>query len=304
MIEMGIGKAFTSLFKERRWWVKFGIIFSISYLAIALSLITGVMDLGKNANSIKSYTTLELTTTLLIGLVALIVSIILVVFSLWYNYENTQAAIQNRQTKLIWEYSFSDSVKKTAKYGVASIVYGLISFVISMVVIGIPVFATIILMGFIYDSATVSKEYGVIIGLGFILLCCIFTVVVLGLMAFVYALTTPGYLRLVASNTFSEAFHFRSNLRIGKKYFGYFIAAILILLVFSFVLGFATSIFSAVSTAVSLTNPVFGLILQLIIQIPATIVTTYLSYFVFPKILGNIYRGIISKEDELKFLRK
>lgn len=301
MIDLGISEAFVSLFRERRWWVKLGLISALTFFITILSLVVELIKPEKGVLNAKTITSVEYTSAMLFSVTSLILIAILLISSLWYTYENIQAAIQKRQTKLIWEYSLSNNIKKIGKYFIVSMVYGLIGLILLIIFVGIPALIVFSLSFALFQGE--PKDLYQLVPFLIVLLCCVFGII-LFVVSLVFSLfTTPGYLRLIATNTFSEAFHFGSNWRIGKKYIWYFLGVSLLLVVLTGVISFVSSFFSIFGVSVSLINPVVGFIVQVIGQIPVSIATAYVSFFVYPKILGNLYRGIINKEEELKFLR-
>ncbi len=301
MIDLGISDAFTSLFRERRWWVKLGLISALTFFITVLSLVVELIKPEKGVINAKTITSVEYTSVMIFSVISLILIAVLLISSLWYTYENIQAGIQKRQTKLVWEYSVSNTLKKIGKYFIVSIVYGVIGLILLIIFVGIPALIVFSLSFALFQGE--PKDLYQLVPFLIVLICCVFGVI-LFVVSLVFSLfTTPGYLRLIATNTFSEAFHFGSNWRIGKKYIWYFLGVSLLFVVLTGVISFVSSFFSIFGVSLSLINPIMGLIVQIIAQIPVSIATAYISFFVYPKILGNLYRGIINKEEELKFLR-
>lgn len=301
MIDLGISDAFTSLFRERRWWVKLGLISALTFFITVLSLVVELIKPEKGVINAKTITSMEYTSAMIFSVTSLILIAVLLISSLWYTYENIQAAIQKRHTKLVWEYSLSNTLKKIGKYFIVSMVYGVIGLILLIIFVGIPALI-VFSLGFALFQGEPKDLYQLVPFL-IVLICCVFGVILLAVSLIFSLFTTPGYLRLIATNTFSEAFHFGSNWRIGKKYIWYFIGVSLLFVALTGVISFVSSFFSIFGVSLSLINPIMGLIVQVIAQIPVSIATAYISFFVYPKILGNLYRGIINKEEELKFLR-
>lgn len=299
--------AFLHIFKERRWWLKLGIMFLASYCFTVVTTILSTLTTDYSNFStlnLKTLTSLDYTTSLIIGALTIVLTIIYIVVSGLYTYENTQAGIQKRATRLPWEYSLWDGFKKVSKYILVGIIYTVIIFVLLALIVGLPALFIALLVGTAFSTNGVSSSsIAGLVAIGSILFCA-FIVAILIASVLIYAFTMPGYLRLIASNTFSEAFHFGSNIRIGKKYFGYFLLTIILTIIFAVMYGAFSSILSGIATGILFFNPAIGIILHLIFEIPLSLLLTYFTYFVYTRLLGNLYRNIINKEEELKFLRK
>lgn len=295
MVDLKLEDAIVFLFKERRWWLKFGIIFMLYYSVMALSTVLSIDD-KQNLYGIYSGTGLltNPAVVIAIAIVLLILAIFVTLLGGWYMYENTQSGIERRQTKLLWEYSLTTTVKRTIKLTLAGIIYGVMILIPLVLIIGLP----IVIWSSLYSSVNSSTFF--LIGL---LLCCAIFILLLIISIVVFMYTTPAYLRLIASNTFGEAFKFRSNFKIAKKYFFSFVFVGGIAFVVGFILSIFSGMLSIFTSAVYLMHPVAGTILELIVQLPVTALMVYLSYFAYARLLGNMYRSIILKESELKHLR-
>lgn len=300
---LNIGDSVSFLFKEKNWLLKFGIIFFLSFLVNACGVI---MDMVGNNSA--TYQPDPNQALLLLGLfgASLLLTLIYSVIGIWYTYEVVQSGIQKRATKLIWEYSFADVIKKISKYFLASIVYGIIIFVFIVIIVVIPLLAGLVLLAFLNsltgpDGLRVATAALPAIAL---VLTCVAILAMLVIGSLIYMFTMPAYLRLIATNTFAEAFNFKSNFRIGRKYFWYFLAAILVIMVTAFAMGLGIGVLEVLASLVAGSNQLLQGITQLLIQIPFTMVVTYLAFFVYTRMIGNLYRNIITKESELKFLRE
>lgn len=299
--------AFLHIFKERRWWLKIGIMFLVSYCFTVVTTILSTLTTDYsnfNTLNLKTLTSLDYTTSLIVGALTIVLTIIYVLVSGLYTYENTQAGIQKRATRLPWEYSLWDGLKKVLKYVLASLIYAVIIFILLAFIIGLPALFIALLIGTAFSaSGASSSSIAGLVAIGSILFCA-FIIVALIISVLIYAFTMPGYLRLIASNTFSEAFHFGSNIRIGKEYFGSFLLTVVLTIIFAVLYGAFSSILSGIATSILFFNPIVGIVLYLIFEIPLSLVLTYFTYFVYTRLLGDLYRNIINKEEELKFLRK
>lgn len=304
-MNLGFEESFSYLFKERRWLVKFSIIFVVNFALVVFTLLANYFTTPKfeGALTIKELTTLDFSTAIVVAVSTVIVSILMVVFSTWYTYENTQAAIQKRSSKLIWEYSIVNTFKKVIKYTVVSLIYSMFAVVTLLIFIGIPIFVIATIIGTTGSSMQNTQALAATYGLLFILLCCFALLAILVCCIVFYVVTMPAYLRLIATDSFSEAFNIRSNLRIAKRYFWNFVLILVLVLVYSGIVGLISGFASIFASSISILNPEMGLATDVIIQIPLTIVSTFFSYFVYTRLLGNLYRGIIEKEEDLKFLR-
>lgn len=297
---MNFGESVMYLFKERRWWLKFGIIFLISYCFTAISIVFSAISdntVTTNASPIENMPVLLTSLAL-----SLVVILILLFFSTFYTYENTQAGINNRPTKLLWEYSFKDVIKKVAKYSIVNFVYAIIITVTFLVVIGLPAIWIGLMVNSAYSSDPSSATLAGLVAIGF-LFSCIILAIILVLSAIFFALSSAGILRLIATNTFSEAFKFKSNIRIGKKYFWNFFLVFVLLAGVSIIYSILSIISSSIAATIFFKNDLFQIITQLIFEIPLSAFLVFFSYFVYTRLLGKVYRGIIAKEEELKSLR-
>lgn len=302
MMNIGFEESFSYLFKERRWLVKFTIIFVVNFALVVFTLLANhfanpTLD---RTLTIKELSSLDYSTAIAIAVSTVLVSIILSIFSGWYTYENTQAAIQKRSTKLIWEYSVITTFKKVIKFLVVSLIYTVLAIFILLIFIGIPLFV----LGTLLGVGTFSNSN--IESLSFVLLMALTCLAIVGVLVcslVFYVITMPAYLRLIATDSFSEAFKFSSNLRIAKRYFWHFAFILLLVMVYSGIVGAIAGTASIFTSSISLLNPAMGLGIDVVIQIPITIISTFFTYFVYTRLLGNLYRGIIEKEEDLKFLR-
>jgi len=305
MIDFGFEDAFMHIFKERRSWVKFGIIFSINFAFIVFSLLTDYFASSTTNGdySIKTITSVNYTSSLIVAIMSVFISILFVIFSTWYTYENTQAGIQKRSTKLMWEYTIVNTFKKVVKYIVVSLVYAFFAALLLLIFIGLPMAILFLLV----TSATINgspREMSATIVLIGLFVCGIAFIATVIIGFSFYVITIPAYLRLMATDSFSEAFKIKSNFRITKKYFLNFLLMFILIVIFAVLFGFISGIAGAFAGFVTILHPIMGIFASILIQVPLTAISVYFTYYVYTRLLGNMYRGIINIEEDLKFLRK
>lgn len=288
MVDLNFRQAFLGIFKEKNWIAKLGYISIFYFLILVISSILTRLDPSTPGN-ITKIVNIDNPVFLLVALIFLVVALVKYVFlSIWYTYENTQAEIQNRHTKFFLKNSFLDSLKKVVKYSLVSIIYSLIPGLI----LGVSAVVGFIFLGAFSGSEPMGMEN---IGLYIVALLCLFCFAII-LFALFYLFTMPIYLRLIATNTFSEAFRVGYNFKILKNYFASFFAVAMLTFVSSIIVGLVTGILTGITTGISTFNPLLGLGLEILFQLPIAIMVSYVSFYVLPGIMGGMYREVIKKE--------
>jgi hypothetical protein len=309
MIDLKLGHSIKYLFAERRWWVKLGIIFLINYAIIAIGALANFFNnsVEKGSIDLKTISSLQSVNPVVWIVLAVVLVIFYVLFALvvsWYTYENTQAGIENRKTRLMWEYSFGENLKRSGKYLLANLIYSFIFGIVIAIVLIVPILQVTSLATSGTGASISPKEAQSMFGLGLLLVLCVAVPIILALSFVFYLVTTPGYLRLFASNTFSQSFKFGSNLKIAKRYFWYFVLFVLISFTFVGVYTTVTFPIALIYASIALINPLLGFFAELIIQAPLTLVLVYFSYFVYPRMVGVFYREVINRESSLSSLKR
>src|SRR5260221_2011313 len=286
------------LFKEKNWGVKFLIIYIAQALVTVPSSIMSLIQSSATANSVGSlpqimnlldsnsngsnslnyfdtvskYNPQLMTNAAMVFLIyflIILIPYILVIF--WYNYETIQAGIQDRQTKPIWKENIVSLLKKDGKYFLVSLIYGLVLLAVIFVIV-----FTVGIIGSAFLGLTAgafSSTKGVlatsILGFGslFVLVCCCLSIVILVLSIIYYLFIMPTLLRLIGSNTFSEAFKISENWHIGQKYKSQFLSVFGIIFLFAFGIGFFSGILNAVARAIYNIRPFFGITFEILIQL-------------------------------------
>ncbi len=320
-------EAFSYLFKEKSWGLKFGIIYVANLIVMVpmsiYSLVqnaklstlgnlktTSLSNLSTNPYWNTSTTSADSSVALLFMCFVLIMIIPFIIVSYWYLYENIQAGIQKRHTKGIWENKFEDTLKKVAKYFVVKLVYGLIIGLVVILIVGI-IFGLFCCISMLFTglasgnySTNSSRDLNALFGTGFVgmsvvLVCCtvIFTLV---LSVFAYLLETPAILRLVGTNTLNEGLKFGENWELAKKHKGTFLTLLGLCIVYAIIIGGITLISTLIAQRVYLSAPAFGILIEIVAQSVFAIATTYFGYFVYTRLLGQAFRGIVKKEASLK----
>lgn len=300
--------AFIYIFKEKSWGYKFALPI-VLYLVMILPTVvltflepttpTYVNNFNTTRRSMSSYdmTALIASGIMLIGMIPYII------VSLWYMYENTQSGIFNRSTVAIWRNPFKDTLKKVTKYGIVSSVYSLITFTALLLIIG--VMAGIFIAGLLVFSAASGgarpDNFLVFLtsGLGLFLIC-FFGIIFLIITTLVFLWTTSGSLRLFATNTISEGLKLEENWKIAWRHKSKFIAIFAFLMIFTMVLSFLGGIGGAITGVLTMALPLVGLLSNIVFQIVLGVITVYATSFIYPRLLGQMYRQVIKEEEALK----
>jgi len=285
--------------------------FGLALLMSLPSLFTNDTSLNINtANYLRNPNSMasgwSLVTALFSCLVCLF-AIPAVLIAGWYNYEATQSGIQSRPTKALWEGNFGDKLKKSLKYLAAALVYVLVIGIIVSIISGIFFFAIAILTGGAFSTTDLATARGMgnLSGL-YILLVCLFGFVFVGIMIVLsvlsYFTVTPGLLRLVATNSFGEAFRLKDNWNLAMRHKGellgmYLVSSVAITLI-TIIGGFG----GAFAGAFSLISPVLYMIVMFVINYINTLLTTYFSYFFYPRFSGLVFRDIINSDPSLSYV--
>jgi len=302
--------ALTFIFKEKNWVVKFLIPFSIILIIFVLSSISALSELSNPSfiNSADYYNyafAIGTIISLMVTLLLCILIIPLVILESWYYYESAQSGIQKRETVNLFGSNFGDNIKRSFKYLLVSLIYGTIILSIGsivLVVLGLTI-------AILESGSTSFRQFGILGmfqsgGPEVILLILISCFILVGFTIFftlAFLTIIPSYLRLFATNTFSEAFKIKDNWRLVMKYkaefLGILVVSLLGALTISLISGgfdFTAGIFASV--------PVLSFLVTLFGSIISAILTTYYSFFVLPRFMGLVYRDIIHKEPSLSYI--
>jgi len=310
-------EAFTYLFKEKDWHFKFLLPFLLQLLIVIPSLTLGLMQ--PQTPGVYSFNTLghmsyRYSSTsgffgLFVSCIFLISFIPYIIVNFWYLYENIQAGIFNRQTKAIWKNDFNDTIKKVGKYALNNIVY---SFVITFAIIIIFGFfcviglALLVLMTAILQNGNtnISNDITAFLTSGFgLLFFCIIGVIFVIFYFISYTWMMTGSLRLIATNTFSEGVMLQENWHIAWKHKWKFVK--LLLVVFCAILIFLAPYITLelLVRFLSFGSTFLNFIFEMLLQILVSAITVYAAYFVYPRLLGQLFRKIVQEEHSLKFIK-
>jgi hypothetical protein len=293
---VSLTKSWTYIFKEKNKFVKLGIpllvIFLIGLLIAGLVGIIVVMD-NSAGNSYQYESSSEENIGALVFMSAFfclwpfIIALSLILY--WYHYENAQAGIQNRETKSILEVTKSEVFKKIGKFYLVDMIYQYILQLFSyfLLVAFIPFF---ILFPLAEESGSDVLEILVVI-----LLCCAGLLFFVALSYISFIVLTPATLRLIETNTFSQAFKIKENWKLLKQNHRAFLNIFLVTLFYEIGI-FIIGIFLIVLASLFIDAlPILGWAMMIVFIIFLTILWYYYSIFVYPHLIGQWYRELRSK---------
>jgi hypothetical protein len=291
---MNIKESFTYLFKEKNWVLKFLPIYLFTLLNLGVSLLlTNALSSAQFFISGHYEKQIVYDPSLWIYIViSLILLVPTILLSSWYHYENMQAGMQDRETNAIWKNP-GDSLKKSLKYIAANFVYGFLLALILIVMI-------VAFVAFFYAIRSVfwpNSSQATLGAVTLVLVCvwtCVFIFVVV-IASLIGIFIQIAQMKLVSTNTFKEAFNFKQIGYIYKKYFVFFLALLGAVLVYAFVVGVPTVIFDVFARFFN-NIPVVKAAISFVFYALLTLFTTYIALFVYPRILGQMWRWIQSKE--------
>lgn len=299
-----IVKSWTYIFKEPKWWLKLGIVFALTTLMFLVSLSFGAFEKSPEFREIGYYDySLSPVLILLCGIFVVVFLVYAIVLG-WYQYENTQAAIQNRTTKGIWEGSFVDNFKKAGKYAIHSLLFGIVAgMVLGILMLGIYCMLVVLLgslMATVDSSAMFTHAADPKVFVFFAFICCAALFFVFLAYIYQFLILLPNQLRLIATNTFGEGFKLGRNLYLAKKYlgaylglFGIFLLHIAVYLVLYVGYSIASFTVGVGSTPISIMAIIYA-----VINFFLMLISTYFTVFVFSHMSGSMYRHILEKEGE------
>lgn len=303
--------AFLYIFKEKNWGAKF-IIPLVLYLIVVLPSVLISFIEPESASTLNSLRATRVSTTsdtlaLVISCVVLIGIIPYLVVNFWYMYENTQSGISMRETTAIWRNPLSDTLKKVTKYFLVSLVYGLIASIVALVLLGIACgifFVATAAAGSVFQNGVDINNFLVFLtsGLGLFLIC-FFGMIFIVLYAVFFIWSTFGSLRLIGTNTLSEGLKLEENWRIAWRHKWKFVLLFGLVLIFSTMLGMISGISGIFTELFTQNFPLIGFVAQLVLQIVIALITTYATIFVYPRLLGQLFRKIVSEEPALEHIK-
>lgn len=265
--------SFKFIFKEKNSFLKLFI--PLSTVTVYYILTFSIESLGKASE--ESAAALVMLCLLCVYIFVLITYLFI---TLWNTYEVMQAAIYERETKLVWQYSMLESLKRVGSYMLLSLILSLpiLISLFGIVIIGI---------GFYIVSE--------ILGIMFVL----FTLLIWLLLIVVYSqiFVIPSTLRLAATNSISQALEFKTNLNIGTKYWKEFAKIFLIAFGITFCLGFIVGFVDVFFTLAFPSDLEWlAVIITGVITLPLNIFVFFLSLFVLSNVYGTLYKNIMIKE--------
>jgi len=305
-----IKDAFTFLFKEKNWFLKILVPFIFMILIVLPSILSSGTLRSTNLTDYSIYNSYAYSSVNILNmfLSCLICFIIIPFLGIvgWYTYESTQSGIQKRATKALWHGDIGDKLKKASKYITASLIYGLGIGVIYTVLFLIFVTIIIILTGgdmSFTDGIMVGREgLGIIYLLAICAISCVFFFVILTISIITFMIYMPALLRLIATNTFADAFKIQENWNIAMRYKGQFLSIYLlnfvmgiVLVVISFGVGIAGAMFL-------FSAPLITLCINFVGYFGYMIIATHYAYFVYPRFAGLVYREVIQSETSLSYV--
>lgn len=294
-----IEKSWKSLFQEKNWAGKLAIpfiaIFSGLVLFIPIFFISFAFDsrsYGRNGNLSNDGT--AVLAFLCIMCVIIIWSLIIGYIFSWYSYEITQAAIENRESRGIWEYAFIDSFKKSLKSYLVLIIYNLIVFIpLALIFCCIAIFIPGFLTAF--DSKNSSDAISIIFSSGLILFYCFAILYSIVYYFYYYLLVLPAQMRLYHTNTFGEAFKIKEILEHSKKNWTSYLTLLGIAFLHSFMAGIVMVFLTCVAII-----PCLGVIIYLIGYLVIVGLSYVFQLFVFPHISGTMYRKLLIEDGKIQ----
>lgn len=304
-------EAFTYIFKEKDWHLKFLLPFLLQLIFVVPSVLltyaepNASLNLNTSRVNYRAFNAAD-AISMLYFVFILIAVVPYTVINAWYMYENTQAGIFNRATVAIWKNKLEDTLKKAAKYLLTSFAYGFLGLLILLVVGGVVcavVFGILILARSMMTTGGNTNDIFAFLttGVGAIFLCLFFIVFVIFYILF-YVWMTVGSLRLVATNTLSEGLKLQENWRIAWRHKGKFFVLLLWIFLISMFLVILLSIVTVPVSIMAIRMPMVNVGFQLVIQVITALLTTYGSLFVLPRLLGQLFRKIVKEDESLKYI--
>jgi len=293
MIEK-LQKAFTFIFSEKDLTIKIGLVVALTIMLSGQILdsdmsiseyFSTTYDFDSYGTAANASSVAEFGIYSFLGLmIALVVGFVGYMGSNWYSYEVAQAAIEQRPTKSILEYSLTDTIKKSFKFFLVDLVYWVALFMF------ICCFSCI--LGFIvsFGIASVAETgSGALLG-GVLILYCGF-VLFFGAIFVVqhYFIVLPAKLRIAETNTFSEGFS-KETFKLGFKNWKTFLIIFAIELVMYIVAMVLFMILYVFGILFMETSPAIGAIVVLIVGIVGNLIGYYYLLIVRPYFIGEVYR--------------
>ncbi len=297
-------KAFTYLFKEKNWSLK---LLAPMLIHLVVGVIAMIIAFMLRSTSLYSY---DFVFLLVIGICVIYVfAIVASVISLFYSYENAQAAIENRESKGFWQYKFEVLLKRIGKLYLVDLIYGLIPGILFSC-IGTAV-------SLLFQSARLSNvntymngysipmpsvaSNGIDISRNFspaavLIFFCLTIFVVLLATIWQYFVVLPGKLSLIQTNTFGEAFKISRNFKLVKVNLTAFIKFYFLNLGIALFLLAAIFVVAFVLSFLLVTAPLLGWILIFILMLIVTILAAFYQSFVLPYMTGILWRGVIDNK--------
>lgn len=266
-----INLAFTKALKEKKYMSKVG-------LLLAVSLVLSILSAAINIFAANPKNDLLAALTAIFSCLTIIVSIVAGAITMWYSYEYTQAAMQQRETKALWEMDYLTSLKRIAKLFIVQFVYGLPFIILACcgLVVGLYsfLFAARTASGTPDASSALLLASGSLIAV--LCLVLLFAIVVVVYQAYI---TLPATLKLIETNTIGEAFKVGRNMSHVKLNLGSYTKLLLVQLLMVVILG-ALSIVGAI--------PLIGSCLL----IPVIVISSYVQTIAWSTLVGDFYRQV------------
>lgn len=277
-------ESLTYIFKEKNWVSKVGFFLFIVTLQILVSASFSFLGYEE-----YNTTTGDVRMSILFlpaFCVAIVVFIVSAVSLMFYQYENIQAAIQNRETNAIWSYDLWDTIKKLGKYFLASF---------ALVIPFIVFFIFAIFLGFLVMGLTAIG--GPLVILGVMLFCGLMLLLIPIGVYYVYFFMVPSLLRLIATNTFSEALKISENFDLGRKYWRHFGVLFLMALLVGIAFGIPIGLIGAVSDIIFDGDQRLSSLLEGILSLPLTLILQLFIAFCYPYLTGKVFKDVLDGEN-------
>ncbi len=296
---INLRKAMMAPLQEKDAALKIGLYFGVNVLftviIIGISLVSGLIDKGRETAGIASLFSLLVCCFSIIG------AVVLGAVNTWYKYQYTSAAFERRETTALWKSDANTAAKQAGKLYLVNFIYSLPVSVATFCVtfcVYIAFFATIIGSLSVATARGSSTDYGrgdvsallSTMGIGALVICCV--VIFLAILAFLYThfIIVPAQLRMISTHTFGTAFKLGENWEYVRKNSGAFTSLALINIAIAFVVIFF--------------YVVFYLLSFILIGIPFFIVTMlfwfYYDGIVSPYLSGDFYRNLQDWNNQAK----
>lgn len=288
-----IKESWTYLFKQKKWGIKLGIPYLINIISFILisPLVAGLIFGAALGARNQIGLAISGLSGAAIVIAVIIYFVVYVVVQYWYDYEVTQAAMQQRDIKIIYKDGWTNVFKKAGKIFLSYFIYNIpvmviyaCWYVLLLLTAGGSIFRSTNNLGFV----STSNNYTAVVLMVIIVLFLTFLIVI----PYSFFVAQPAKLRMIYQGSFNEAFKLNAIYKLVKKEWKYFaaflgimMAYIFVYLVINFILSFLSA-FPVLGLCVLPFNIVFGA------------VWVYFILFVMPYMAGSMYKHIAEKNNK------